>query len=251
MKSSSLESKTVRPGLGLDNYTGFYKTSDSVNPPKKVSSKSTKSRSKMIKILAVVLVLVGGYIFITNRTAEPAKTTKVLTVKTDKSASSAANKSKPVPAVVAPAAVTPTTGACAGNKLDKLAIVSVSRQHMWACEGNKAVYDSPVITGIQRYPETLTPVGTYKIYSKQKDVTLTGVDSTGSWNDKVDYWMPFLSNEYGIYGFHNAPWRTEGEFGNTDPNSLDGSHGCVNLPKATAVWLYNWSPVGTTVTVEA
>ena len=251
MKSSSLESKTVRPGLGLDNYTGFYKSSDSVKPPNKGLAKSTKSRSNLIKIVAVILVLIGGYLFISNQSSEPEKTNKVLTVKTDKSASSAANTSKPVPAVVAPAAVTPTTGVCGSNKLDKLAIVSVSKQHLWACEGSKMVYDSPVITGIQRYPETLTPVGTYKIYSKQKDVTLTGVDSTGSWNDKVDYWMPFLSNEYGIYGFHDASWRTDSEFGNTDPNSLDGSHGCVNLPKATAAWLYNWSPVGTTVTVEA
>lgn len=250
MKSSSLESKTVRPGLGLDNYTGFYKTSDSPKSPKKGSSSATGSRKNMIKIFTVILVIVGGYMFLNNR-SDPPKTTKVLTVKTNKSAIAGSNKSTPVPAVAAPATVASNSGTCAENKLDKLAIVSVSRQHMWACEGNKAVYDSPVITGIQRYPETLTPVGTYKIYSKQKDVTLTGVDSTGSWNDKVDYWMPFLSNEYGIYGFHNAPWRTEGEFGNTDPNSLDGSHGCVNLPKATAVWLYNWSPVGTTVTVEA
>jgi lipoprotein-anchoring transpeptidase ErfK/SrfK len=68
--------------------------------------------------------------------------------------------------------------------------------------------------------------------------------------------MPFLDNGYGEYGFHDATWRTAAQFGNvniyspyTDP--VHGSHGCVELPLATAAWLYGWDHVGTTVTVEA
>jgi lipoprotein-anchoring transpeptidase ErfK/SrfK len=63
--------------------------------------------------------------------------------------------------------------------------------------------------------------------------------------------MPFLDNQYGTYGFHDATWRKDSEFGKVDPNSADASHGCVELPLATAKWLYSWAPVGTAVTIES
>jgi lipoprotein-anchoring transpeptidase ErfK/SrfK len=62
--------------------------------------------------------------------------------------------------------------------------------------------------------------------------------------------MPFLSNKYGIYGFHDATWRSDSDFGNIDPNSEDASHGCVELPLAASAWLYNWAVIGTTLTVQ-
>jgi lipoprotein-anchoring transpeptidase ErfK/SrfK len=97
----------------------------------------------------------------------------------------------------------------------------------------------------------LTPVGTYHIYAKSTDVYLKGSDSTGSWDDYVNYWMPFLDNQYGSYGFHDATWRPADAFGNISPASADASHGCVECPLVTAKWLYDWSQVGTTVTVES
>jgi lipoprotein-anchoring transpeptidase ErfK/SrfK len=100
------------------------------------------------------------------------------------------------------------------------------------------------------YDATVTPVGTYHIYSKQADVTLTGSDITGSWSDPVDYWMPFLSNKYGIYGFHDATWRSNDAFGKVAADSSDASHGCVELPLAASKWLYGWAVVGTTVTIK-
>ncbi|HVW23347.1 MAG TPA: L,D-transpeptidase [Candidatus Saccharimonadales bacterium] len=138
---------------------------------------------------------------------------------------------------------------CAGNTLDKLALVSVSQRHMWDCEGEQQVYDSPVITGMEQLAADLTPRGTYHVYAKTTDTVLRGSDSTGSWNDPVSYWMPFLDNQYGTYGFHDATWRADSEFGNVDPNTSDASHGCVELPLAAAKWLYDWAPVGTTVTI--
>jgi lipoprotein-anchoring transpeptidase ErfK/SrfK len=104
---------------------------------------------------------------------------------------------------------------------------------------------------MENLPADLTPTGTYHIYAKQTDTTLTGSDSTGSWNDYVYYWMPFLDNQYGTYGFHDATWRPANAFGNVDPYSSKGSHGCVELPLATSKWLYNWSAVGTTVTINS
>lgn len=104
---------------------------------------------------------------------------------------------------------------------------------------------------MQNLAADLTPTGTYHIYSKQTDVTLSGSDTTGSWNDPVSYWMPYLYNSYGTYGFHDATWRPDSAFGNISPYSSDGSHGCVELPLATAKWLYDWSYVGTTLTIES
>lgn len=46
--------------------------------------------------------------------------------------------------------------------------------------------------------------------------------------------MPFLGNQYGTYGFDDAIWRADSERGSISLNSKDASHGCVELPLATA-----------------
>ena len=157
-------------------------------------------------------------------------------------------------AAVAPAAsTTPSSppNPCAGNDLAKQALISISQRHLWACQGASAIYSSAVVTGMENLPADLTPTGTYHVYGKQTNLYLNGSDSTGSWHDYVYYWMPFLDNQYGAYGFHDATWRPAGAFGNISPFSTNASHGCVELPLATAKWLYNWVAIGTTVTIES
>lgn len=138
---------------------------------------------------------------------------------------------------------------CVGNTLDKKVFVSVGKRHMWACEKSAQVYDTAVITGMEFLAADLTPRGTYSIYGKQLNQTLRGSDSTGSWNDFVYYWMPFLDNQYGTYGFHDATWRADNDFGNIDPNTKEASHGCIEMPLAAMKWLYGWMPIGATLTV--
>lgn len=133
---------------------------------------------------------------------------------------------------------------------DKTVIVSISKRHLWACNDTTQAYDSPVITGMEQYPADLTPTGTYHIYGKYTNTVLSGHDSTGSWNDPVSYWMPWLHNQYGSYGFHDATWRDASAFGAVDPASDDASHGCVELPLATAKWIYDWSDLGATVVIR-
>lgn len=145
----------------------------------------------------------------------------------------------------------PAPNYCANNELSQNIVVSISARHLWACSGTVAVFNSPVVTGMQTLAADLTPVGVYHIYAKARGQYLKGSDSTGSWDDYVNYWMPFLFNQYGAYGFHDATWRPANAFGNINPDSLNGSHGCVECPLATAAWLYNWAPVGTTVTIES
>lgn len=160
------------------------------------------------------------------------------------------NQNTAKPTVAATTPTKPAVNKCAGVT-GQLLIISISERHLWACDSTKQSYDTPVVTGMQKLEADLTPLGTYHIYQKQTNQTLTGSDSTGSWNDFVYYWEPFLSNQYGIYGFHDATWRKDNEFGAIDPNSMDGSHGCVELPLAAAKWIYNWSVVGTTVSIVA
>ncbi len=152
---------------------------------------------------------------------------------------------KPTVALSSPAASTP----CSSNQLNQLIIVSISQRRLWACNNTKVAYTSSDVTGMEFLAADLTPTGTYHIYAKETDQYLVGHDTTGSWDDYVNYWMPFLDNQYGAYGFHDATWRPATAFGNISPNSPNASHGCVETPLATAKWLYDWAVVGTTVTI--
>lgn len=245
MAASSLEHKTVRPG-SLGAYSYYHSSRLPARPPQQ-SNYKTAQRTTLLprgRALAAVLaaaVLVGLFSILSGGSAkkvDPQKSSSVTPVQA---------------AATSPSVVTPskTTNHCAGNTLEHLVLVSVAQRHLWACERGQTVHDAPVITGILAHASTLTPPGTYHISAKATNTTLTGTDETGSWSDPVYYWMPFLDNQHGTYGFHDAPWRADDAFGKTDPNSAEASHGCVELPLASAKWLYNWAPVGTTVTVES
>lgn len=151
---------------------------------------------------------------------------------------------RPLPKKVLP----PETNYCEDNHESKLLLVSISKQHMWACAGMSLEKESAVTTGITVNPSGVddnTPVGTWKIYSKQTNLHLRGRDANGSWDDPVQYWMPFNDQ----VGFHDASWQTF-PYGSEEYH-INGSHGCVHLPIEMMSWVYEWAPVGTTVTVKA
>lgn len=54
--------------------------------------------------------------------------------------------------------------------------------------------------------------------------------------------VPWVSYFTGSYALHGAPWVST--FGR---GSVNGSHGCVNLPVDAAYTLYTWAPIGTPV----
>jgi lipoprotein-anchoring transpeptidase ErfK/SrfK len=198
-------------------------------------------------VLLVVILLASGLtiktILTSDKTSNPPKSSSVAV-----STNSSTTTIKTTPATTK---TTATVNACASNTLNQLILVSISQRQLWACDGTTVAYNSPVITGMDFLAADLTPTGTYHIYGKITNTVLTGHDSTGSWSDPVSYWMPFLDNQYGAYGFHDATWRPSNAFGNVSPDSSNASHGCVECPLATAAWLYNWSVIGTTVTIEA
>jgi lipoprotein-anchoring transpeptidase ErfK/SrfK len=248
MSTSHLEQKTVRPG-SLIGYSSYY---SGRRQPKSAGAKPVARRHfiNRVSILVALVVIIAAAVFATpllhKATPSPQKTAASLAAK--KTVAKASPPKTTAPAAVAtPAAV----NQCAGNTLDQLIVVSISQRHLWACQGATSVYDSPVVTGIDYLAADITPTGTYHIYSKQTNVTLRGSDSTGSWDDPVHYWMPWLNNQYGTYGFHDATWRPASAFGNISPDSSNASHGCVELPLQTAAWLYNWSSIGTTLTINS
>ena len=246
MSNSPLENKTVRPG-SLQGYSYYYsKNQMSKTGFKAKQKKQTKKSRGTYKVKFILFLLVAILAIVAIRSIVHTNNVKVNQASKTKN-SSATPPLKPTPAL---ATTNPTTNNCVDNTLSKRVIVSISQRHLWACQQNTVANDSSVVTGISYIAADMTPLGTYHVYEKATNTNLVGADSTGSWNDYVYYWMPFLRNQYGIYGFHDATWRANSEFGNISPDSANASHGCVELPLATAKWLYNWVDIGTAVTIE-
>ncbi|MGH7239935.1 MAG: L,D-transpeptidase [Candidatus Saccharimonadales bacterium] len=229
MTFSSLDRKTIRPG-SLNGYAYYYSKR---RPPKSSQKAPARKHGRSMAMLAVlVLILLAIPIF--NSATKPGVDSALTP--------SGGNLASTVNASVDP---------CRGNQLSKFIKVSVSAQHLWACQRQTVEFNTAVVTGVAAHPDTVTPTGTYYIFGKETNLTLSGTDSMGSWNDPVHYWMPFLQNQYGTYGLHDATWRKPDQFGHVSPSSNNGSQGCVELPLSSAQWLYNWVDVGTTVSVQS
>ncbi|PWH16276.1 MAG: hypothetical protein DDG60_04485 [Anaerolineae bacterium] len=110
--------------------------------------------------------------------------------------------------------------------------VDLSRQMLYAYEGNTLVNAFVVSTGTWRYP---TVTGQYRIYIKYRYKDMSG---PGYYLKNVPYTMFF----YQGYAIHGTYWHNN--FG------TPMSHGCVNLRIADAEWLYNFASVGTLVNVH-
>jgi LysM repeat protein len=110
--------------------------------------------------------------------------------------------------------------------------VDLSSQTVRAYQGNTVVRSMVVSTGIARYP---TPPGRYKIYAKYPSVTMSG---PGYYLPGVPHTMFF----YRGYALHGTYWHNN--FGQPM------SHGCVNLTRNDAAWLYSWASVGTSVVIH-
>ena len=119
----------------------------------------------------------------------------------------------------------------------KSIVVDLSRQHLYAYEGDTVVFDTAVSTGRDGFN---TPTGSFHIYAKLPMQTMEGTIG-GEY-----YRVPNIPNVMYINGgvaLHGTYWH-----------NLFGirrmSHGCVNLPLGAAAWLYKWAPSGTPVDVQ-
>lgn len=110
--------------------------------------------------------------------------------------------------------------------------IDLSSQRLRAYAGNTVLRTMVVSTGIARYP---TPPGRFRIYSKYPSITMSG----------PGYNLPGVPHSmffYRGYAIHGTYWHNN--FG------TPMSHGCINLTRGDAAWLYSWAPIGTLVVIH-
>lgn len=113
--------------------------------------------------------------------------------------------------------------------------VDMGQQKMYYYADGVLEIDTPIVTGnISR--RMGTPSGVNYVYAKQKNRILRGQ----GYASPVDFWMPVKGN----IGIHDASWR--GEFGGSIYQT-NGSHGCINTPRAAMEKLYAMAEIGTPV----
>ena len=114
--------------------------------------------------------------------------------------------------------------------------VDLTTQTLTAYEGDSPVFQRAISSGTWEYP---TVTGQFRIWltyeSQTMDGTLLGFDY---YLEDVPYVMYF----YGDYAIHGTFWHNN--FGTPT------SHGCVNMSREDAGWLYNWAGLGTLVNVH-
>lgn len=114
----------------------------------------------------------------------------------------------------------------------KVVLVDLSEQHLYAYENGLQVNTFLVSTGILGMD---THTGTFSVSEKIYNKLYSGPGfylPDTKWNLRFD----------GHRLLHGAYWHNN--FGHRM------SHGCVNIAYSNAEWLYNWTPVGTTVIVQ-
>lgn len=121
--------------------------------------------------------------------------------------------------------------------------VSIPKQHVWVYNSDKVVMDSPCVTGTKGSHDT--PTGVFKVSEMQKDYVMHGENADGSKYESHCQRFMRLTNK-GV-ALHDAPWR--GIFGGSI-YKYSGSHGCVNLPPAFALKLFDKIDNGTMVIVH-
>lgn len=122
----------------------------------------------------------------------------------------------------------------------KRIVVDRSEQMLYAYDGEELVLKTTISTGHDLTP---TPRGNFKVFKKTPSRYMQG-PLPGISEDYYDLpgvpWNMYFTAEGGA--IHGAYWHTN--FGQ------QWSHGCVNVPLDMARELYEWAPVGTTVTVQ-
>ena len=119
-------------------------------------------------------------------------------------------------------------------------VVDLSEQRLTALNSNQEVLRViPVSTG---KPSTPTPIFDSKVYTKYRSTTMRGRTYVVH---GVPYTMCVSANE--AICIHAAPWQEDAgqAFG------VPRSNGCVRMPTSHARWLFNNTPKGTPITIQA
>ncbi len=124
---------------------------------------------------------------------------------------------------------------------EKLITVDLGSQLLTAWEGGQIKHQTKVSTGMYLTP---TIKGSFKIKWKVPKQAMKGPSPYKKYYPTGKYFIkdvPHVMYFYQAYAIHGAYWHNN--FGSR------ASHGCVNVPLASAEWLYNWAETGTRVEV--
>ena len=119
-------------------------------------------------------------------------------------------------------------------------VVDLSEQRLTVFNSNQEVVRViPVSTG---KPSTPTPIFDSKVYTKNRSTTMRGRTYVVH---GVPYTMCVSANE--AICMHAAPWQENAgqAFG------VPRSSGCVRMPISHARWLFDNTPKGTPITIQA
>ncbi|MEN9861257.1 MAG: hypothetical protein RLZZ515_1739 [Cyanobacteriota bacterium] len=119
-------------------------------------------------------------------------------------------------------------------------VVDLSDQKLYVYNNQQELVRTVLVsTGASTTP---TPTGLGQVYSKHQSVTMRG---RGYVAPGVPWAMCITQN--GMICMHGAPWQeAAGEaFG------VPRSHGCIRIPSPHARWLYENTPMGTPVSIQA
>jgi L,D-transpeptidase catalytic domain len=137
----------------------------------------------------------------------------------------------------------------------KVVVVSLAEQVARIYDNGKMVNAFQVTTG---QPDLPTPPGTWWVEGKKAPTEFksTAPQSSPDWYPPtpINFAMQFHSNGYFL---HDSWWRSEygpgTNFPHLDPGgtqySIHGSHGCINMSKDNAGWLYNFVQVYTHIII--
>ncbi len=107
--------------------------------------------------------------------------------------------------------------------------VDLDAQILVAFEGEMPAYATLVSSGGK---ETATKTGVYRIWRKESEADMKGLNGEDPYSVATVPWTQFFSVE-DQYALHTAYWH--------DGFGRPRSHGCVNLAPRDARWLYFWS----------
>lgn len=115
--------------------------------------------------------------------------------------------------------------------------VDLDNQQLTFIKNGTVIVNTNIVTGM--VGSHRTPIGLYEAHNKQTNCTLTGAD----YEVFVKYWVSVIGDSIGL---HDASWRSV--FGG-DQYIFNGSHGCINIPEAAMVKIFNNIEDGTPVLI--
>lgn len=116
--------------------------------------------------------------------------------------------------------------------------VDITNQHVWLYKNGSLLMDSDCVTGTQTDPDRATPTGVFRVWTREKEVTLKGEGYAAP----VDYWMNISWCGVGLHDLNRSAYGG-------DIYMYNGSHGCINLPPDFAEDLFYAIEVGIPVFV--